>query len=177
MTTAAGAALCPTMQISRRRFAAWLSLGWFFATGAAAEVIGPIKADRIVIVKAERRLYLMLRQKVIRTYPIRLGPNPVGPKIFERDGRTPEGQYVIDERKPDSEYFRSLRISYPNAENLARAAKHGTPAGDNIRIHGTPRESGHFLGDWTDGCIAVSNEAMQEIWDAVDLGTPVEIRP
>jgi murein L,D-transpeptidase YafK len=113
----------------------------------------------------------------VRAYPVRLGPNPAGPKIFEMDGRTPEGIYAIDSRKRDSLYYRSLHISYPSPDDAARAAKYGIPPGGNIRIHGTPRESGRFLGDWTDGCIAVTNKAMGEIWEAVSLGTPIEIRP
>lgn len=133
--------------------------------------------DRILVLKSERRLHLLSQGTVVRSYPIRLGPNPVGPKIFELDGRTPEGEYVVDQRKPDSAYFRSLHISYPSAEDKARAAKYGIPPGGNIRIHGTPRERGRYLGDWTDGCIAVSNAAMREIWDAVRIGTPIEIRP
>jgi murein L,D-transpeptidase YafK len=142
--------------------------------GAAAE---RVKADRVLVSKAERRLHLLKDGAVLRTYPIRLGPNPVGPKIFELDGRTPEGQFVIDDRSEESKYFRSLHISYPRPEDRARAAPYGISPGGNIRIHGTPRESGRFLGDWTDGCIAVSNAAMREIWDLVDVGTPIEIRP
>lgn len=133
--------------------------------------------DRILVMKAERRLYLLERGNIVRLYPVRLGANPIGPKIFELDGRTPEGLYVIDSRKRDSRYYRSLHISYPSPDNKARAAKYGIPPGGNIRIHGTPRESGRFLGDWTDGCIAVSNKAVDEIWEAVRIGTPIEIRP
>jgi murein L,D-transpeptidase YafK len=136
-----------------------------------------IEADRILVIKSARQLHLLLRGSIVRSYPIRLGPNPVGPKIFELDGRTPEGEYVIDSRMRNSRYYRSLHISYPNAEDRARAAKYGISPGGNIRIHGTPQESGRYLGDWTDGCIAVSNEAMREIWDAVRIGTPIEIRP
>jgi murein L,D-transpeptidase YafK len=145
------------------------------AGGAAAQDLAPV--DRILVVKAERRLYLLADGNVLREYPVRLGPNPAGPKIFELDGRTPEGTYVIDSRKRDSLYYRSLHISYPSPDDRARAGKYGIPPGGNIRIHGTPRESGRFLGDWTDGCIAVSNAAMREIWDAVRVGTVIEIRP
>ena len=122
-------------------------------------------------------MYLLRQGSIVREYPVRLGPNPAGPKIFELDGRTPEGVYVIDSRKRDSPYHRSLHISYPSPGDAARAAKYGIPPGENIRIHGTPRESGRFLGDWTDGCIAVTNKAMDEIWEAVSLGTSIEIRP
>jgi murein L,D-transpeptidase YafK len=169
------------VQIGRRLLASLFVAGVALLTPAsqagADDKPAAIMADHIVVEKAERRLYLLARGQVIRSYPIRLGPNPVGPKIFELDGRTPEGHYVIDSRKRDSMYFRSLHISYPSPEDRARAAKYGIPPGGNIRIHGTPRESGRFLGDWTDGCIAVSNAAMREIWSAVDLDTPIEIRP
>jgi murein L,D-transpeptidase YafK len=160
-----------------RRLAVALLLAAFFAVGGGAAAQDLAAVDRILVVKAERRLYLLAEGTVLREYPVRLGPNPVGPKIFEMDGRTPEGIYVIDSRKRDSLYYRSLHISYPSPDDRARAGKYGIPAGGNIRIHGTPRESGRFLGDWTDGCIAVSNTAMREIWDAVRVGTVIEIRP
>jgi murein L,D-transpeptidase YafK len=164
----------------RRRRLLWslllLPTCWPGASAArdAPELSG---IDGVLVLKAERRLYLLKQGSVIRVYPVRLGANPIGPKIFELDGRTPEGVYVIDARKRDSAYYRSLHISYPNADERARAAKYGIPPGGNIRIHGTPRESGRFLGDWTDGCIAVPNRAMAEIWNAVSVGTPIEIRP
>lgn len=137
----------------------------------------PFKANQILVLKAQRRLFLLKDGALLRSYPIRLGPHPVGPKIFELDGRTPEGRYVIDDRNEQSDYFRSLHISYPSPEETARAAQYNLPPGDNIRIHGTPREGGRYLGDWTDGCIAVSNTAMREIWDMVDVGTTIEIQP
>jgi murein L,D-transpeptidase YafK len=170
------------MRTARRAAIAGLMAGAILlatGTGAGAESRSTVrfKADRILVLKSERRLLLLRDGEAVRAYPIRLGPNPVGPKIFALDGRTPEGRYVVDARKADSAYYRSLRISYPGPEERARAAKYGLPPGGNIRIHGTPRESGRYLGDWTDGCIAVSNSDMREIWDAVDIGTPVEIRP
>jgi murein L,D-transpeptidase YafK len=169
------------MHTTRRRLIIGLLSGWILCPAAmniaAAGQRASIKADLILVMKAERRLYLLAKGEVIRTYPIRLGPNPVGPKIFELDGRTPEGRYVIDGRKQDSAYYRSLHISYPSAENRARAEQYGISPGGNIRIHGTPGGSGLPIGDWTDGCIAVSNTAMREIWNHVDVGTPIEIKP
>ncbi len=135
------------------------------------------KADRIVVVKSERRLYLQHDGEIIRTYPIRLGPNPVGPKVFELDGRTPEGIYVIDRRTTNTLYHRALHISYPQPENIARAHQYGLPAGGAIYVHGTPGTGRRFEHDWTDGCIAVSNAAIDEIWALVANGTPIEIRP
>lgn len=137
----------------------------------------PVKADRIVVSKKTRRLDLLRAGQVIRSYPIRLGTNPVGPKIFQYDGRTPEGEYTIDGRSRATLYHLALHISYPQPANVARATRYGLPAGGGIFIHGTPGRGPRFERDWTDGCIAVSNRAMDEIWNAVDNGTPIEIRP
>lgn len=136
-----------------------------------------IKADRILVLKSERRLDLLRFGQVLRSYPIRLGPNPVGPKIFQLDGRTPEGEYSIDWRSRDTPFHRELHISYPRPENIARAEQYNLPAGGGIFIHGTPGKGKRFERDWTDGCIAVSSRAIEEIWDFVDDGTPIEIRP
>ena len=135
------------------------------------------KADRIVVSKSARRLDLLRDGRVIRSYPIRLGRNPAGPKVFQYDGRTPEGVYTVDARSRATAYHLALHISYPQPENVARAAKYGLPAGGGIFIHGTPGTGQRFDRDWTDGCIAVSNRAIEEIWNAVDNGTPIEIRP
>ncbi len=144
---------------------------------ARAGAASALKADRIVVIKSERRLDLLKDGEVIRSYPIRLGRNPVGPKIFQLDGRTPEGEYTIDRRSSASAYHLALHISYPAAANVARAAKYGLPPGGAIFIHGTPGTDKRFARDWTDGCIAVSNRAIDEIWKLVDDGTPIEIRP
>ncbi len=136
-----------------------------------------LKADRIVVAKSERRLDLLRGGAVMRSYPVRLGPHPVGPKVFQYDGRTPEGVYTIDRRTQATSYHLALHISYPEAANIERAAKYGLPAGGAIFIHGTPGTDRRFQRDWTDGCIAVSNRDIEEIWKAVDDGTPVEIRP
>lgn len=135
------------------------------------------KADRVLVVKSERRLYLLRAGSVFRSYPIRLGPNPLGPKIFQLDGRTPEGEYRIDRRTRDTPYHLALHVSYPQPENVARAAQYDLPAGGGIYIHGTPGTGKRFERDWTDGCIAVSNVAIEEIWRLVNDGTPIEIRP
>jgi murein L,D-transpeptidase YafK len=135
------------------------------------------KADRILVVKSERRFDLLQSGQVLRSYRIRLGPNPVGPKIFQYDGRTPEGAYIIDGRTRNTPYHLALHISYPQPENIARAGRYDLPAGGGILIHGTPGTGKRFERDWTDGCIAVSNRAIEEIWDLVNDGTPIEIRP
>lgn len=154
--------------------AAALGLG---APGRVSAAGRRLKADRIVVIKSERRLDLLRAGEVVRSYPVRLGRNPAGPKIFQHDGRTPEGSYTIDWRTVATSYHLALHISYPQPANLARAAKYHLPAGGAIFIHGTPGAGRRFERDWTDGCIAVSNAAIDEIWKAVDDGTPVDIRP
>lgn len=138
-------------------------------------------ADHILIEKSKRTLSLYRSGRVLRTYSVALGPNPVGHKQQQGDGRTPEGRYVIDFRKPDSRFHRALHISYPNAEDRRRAHRRGVSPGGDIMIHGLPNGSklgaAHRLNDWTLGCIAVTNDEMEEIWRVVPNGTSVEIRP
>jgi len=115
-------------------------------------------------------------------YRVALGPNPVGDKLRARDGRTPEGVYTIDGRNPDSEFHRALHISYPNAADERSAREAGDEVGGEIMIHGLPDDAAwmgteHARFDWTEGCIAVSNEEIDEIWKLVADGTPIEIRP
>ncbi len=140
------------------------------------------EAERIIIEKAQRRLTLVRKDKVRRTFPIMLGGAPVGPKVEQGDLKTPEGEYVIDYKNLNSRYYLSVRISYPNERDMKRARTLGVSPGGNIMIHGMPNTarppySGYLNEDWTEGCIAVSNTAMQEIWLAVRENTPVEIRP
>ncbi len=142
----------------------------------------PLKADRIRVVKSERVLQLLADGGMIKSFPIALGRHPKGPKQRLGDGRTPEGFYVIDWRTAKTPYHRALHISYPNIMDLRRAQAAHVPPGDAIFIHGMPATFGHhdpvrFFVDWTDGCIAVGNIAIEEIWNAVDDGTVVEIQP
>lgn len=139
------------------------------------------RADLIRVWKSERRLELWRDGAVIRSYRIALGGAPEGHKAREGDQRTPEGDYVIDWRNPGSIAHLSLHISYPDADDLARAAAEGVPPGGMIMIHGILNGWGflgplHRLYDWTDGCIAVTNAEMREIWSLVPDGTPIEIR-
>jgi murein L,D-transpeptidase YafK len=137
-------------------------------------------ADKVVVLKSYRRLLLMRGDEVLKTYIVSLGGNPVGPKVKQGDNRTPEGSYVLDRHNANSQYHRSIHISYPNANDLARARKLGVPPGSEMFIHGLPNDfRGHSeaLGDWTEGCIAVTNAEIDEIWRAVADGTPIEIRP
>ena len=140
------------------------------------------KADRVVVLKKERTLILLRDGKTLKTYKVALGGDPVGHKTRQGDHRTPEGVYVLDHRNAHSQFYRSIHISYPNAQDGARARKLGVPPGGDIFVHGLPNGyawvgSSHRLKDWTDGCIAVTNEEIDEIWRVVPDGTPIEIKP
>ncbi|MGA3135393.1 MAG: L,D-transpeptidase family protein [Terracidiphilus sp.] len=140
------------------------------------------RADSVLILKKDHVLELLAGGKMIRTYKVALGRGGLAPKEREGDGRTPEGHYVIDARNADSHYHRALHVSYPNAEDRKRAARLGVSPGGAIMIHGLPNGMGwvgaaHRLYDWTLGCIAVTDDEIDEIWKLVPVGTPVEIRP
>jgi murein L,D-transpeptidase YafK len=136
---------------------------------------GP-EVTRVLVYKKQRVLFLMHGNQALKAYKFRMGFSPLGHKQFEGDGRTPEGNYIIDTRNPDSNYHLSVRINYPNAKDVEVARSYGRSPGGDIFIHGTPRA---FLneGDWTWGCIAVSNEAIEEIYAMVHDGTPISIYP
>jgi murein L,D-transpeptidase YafK len=138
--------------------------------------------DRIVVHKKARTMELMHAGQMLKTYKIALGGEPIGPKTRQGDHRTPEGVYVIDSRNAHSQFHRSLHISYPNAADRERARKLGVATGGDIYIHGLPNGYGFFgsahrARDWTDGCVAVTDREIEEIWGLVENGTPVEIRP
>jgi murein L,D-transpeptidase YafK len=148
----------------------------------AQQTNSPQKADSILILKKDHRMELLAEGKVIRTYQVALGRGGLEPKVRQGDGRTPEGHYIIDAKYANSEYHKALHISYPNAEDRKRAAKLGVSPGGSILIHGLPNGKGwigaaHRLYDWTLGCIAVTDEEIDEVWVLVPVGTPVEIRP
>lgn len=139
-------------------------------------------ADKVVVWKAERRLELMRGGKVIKSYRIALGGAPVGQKTQQGDQKTPEGAYVIDFRNPRSQFYKSLHISYPNAADRAQARRRRVNPGGDIFLHGLGPTFGaegksHADRDWTLGCIAVTNEEIDEIWRLVPDGTPIEIKP
>jgi L,D-peptidoglycan transpeptidase YkuD (ErfK/YbiS/YcfS/YnhG family) len=139
-------------------------------------------ADKVLIEKIERRLTLLSKGEVIKTYKIALGGNPVGPKERQGDNKTPEGTYIIDSRNSDSGYHLSLHISYPNEKDKIRAKELGVSPGGDIMIHGIKNGLSwvgayHAEVDWTKGCIAVTDEEMEEIYKLVPNGTVVEIRP
>ncbi|MEI9980664.1 MAG: L,D-transpeptidase family protein [Edaphobacter sp.] len=136
-------------------------------------------ADKVVLLKSYRKLLLMRGDEVLKTYIVSLG-DPIGPKIRQGDHKTPEGIYILDRHNANSQFHRSIHISYPNADDLARARKLRVSPGGELFIHGLPNEfHGHSdaLGDWTEGCIAVTNAEIDEIWRAVPDGTPIEIKP
>ncbi|HNJ87718.1 MAG TPA: L,D-transpeptidase family protein [Agitococcus sp.] len=138
--------------------------------------------DLVKVVKSQRQMWLLEQGKIIKQYTIALGANPVGHKQQEGDEHTPEGRYILDYRNPNSGYFKSLHVSYPNKQDLANAKAKGVDAGGMIMIHGQRNGFGWAakltqLKDWTNGCIALNNQDMQEVWDLVKIGTPIEILP
>lgn len=167
-----------------RTIGAVLLLAFFVGGAARADTLSPHyeRADSLLIVKSERKLYLLKAGEVLRDFDIALGLMPDGPKQREGDFRTPEGLYYLGSRNPDSDYFLSLHISYPNQQDIARARAEGVDPGGQIMIHGQPNEpkyseSRYRNWDWTDGCVAVSNSDMVDIWLMTEEGTPIEIRP
>ncbi len=147
-------------------------------TAAPTQASRSGRVDRIVVKKSERRLYLMRGDQPFRSYRIALGYQPTGHKRYQGDGRTPEGRYYLDWRSAKSKYYKAMHISYPSGRDLIRARSTGRDPGGAIMIHGQPSlRRGEKSGDWTFGCIAVSNLAIDEIWSYVDLGTPIEILP
>lgn len=140
------------------------------------------KADRIVVYKALRQMQLLHGNEVLRTYHVALGRKPYGQKTEAGDGRTPEGRYFIDRRNMFSDYHLALHISYPDTNDIRRAAALGVEPGGSIMIHGlpvylTPAEQRQLNKDWTAGCIALANPEIDEVWRLVDDGTEVDILP
>lgn len=136
----------------------------------------------MIVFKKERTLHLMNAGKVIKTFKVALGGDPLGPKTRQGDHKTPEGTYILDSRNLHSQFYKSIHISYPSAQDRAAARKNGVSPGGDVLIHGLPNGYGwigarHRLRDWTDGCIAVTDQEMDEIWRAVPNGTPIEIHP
>lgn len=140
------------------------------------------EADRVVVRKGARTLALYRGTQLLRTYSIALGRTPLGHKQQEGDGRTPEGRYVLDYRNPRSSYHKALHVSYPSAIDTAAAQGRGVSPGGFIMVHGVRNGLGfvgrlHRIFDWTDGCIAVTDREIDEIWSSVADGTPIEIEP
>ena len=136
---------------------------------------GPV-VTKVEVHKADRKMYLLHGGQVLKAYKIHLGGNPVGPKQFEGDGKTPEGAYSISHRNPNSAYHLSLGISYPNDNDRAFAKSQDKEPGGDIFIHGA-NSNGRSRGNWTAGCIAVSDRQIEEIYAMVTPGTPIYIFP
>ncbi len=139
-------------------------------------------ASYILVDKSDRELTLYRHGQELRKFAISLGANPIGHKRYEGDRRTPEGIYTIDARNPNSDFHLSLRISYPNRRDADHARALGLNPGGQIMIHGMPNKQrsstpAKFTFDWTDGCIAVADNEMEEIWNLVEVGTLIEIKP
>lgn len=153
--------------------------GLFVSSVAYAS--GTIHADKVVVIKNEKLLLLLRNGEVLKSYKVSIGRKP-GRRVRSGDNRTPEGIYVIDRRNPKSSYYKSLHISYPNASDVRIARQLGVSPGGEVAIHGLPsgfEDLGvsHTELNWTKGCIAVSNEEMDEIWELVADGTPIRIVP
>lgn len=150
---------------------------------AAAPAAAPsVTAEKIIVAKSERRLYLLRDGEVLKSYRVALGRAPRGTKLYQGDGRTPEGHYRVAAFNPGSRFHRAIRVSYPNEHDAARARALGMAAGGDIMIHGLAPErrqfgAAHWRFDWTDGCVAVTDREIDEIWQRVEIGTPIEIRP
>ena len=165
-----------------RWFAFALGLALALGTDSLAQLLPRVQADRIVVRKAERVLTLYWHGAKLKSYRIALGGQPIGAKSARGDQRTPEGLYTVKRRKKPTDFHAALAVSYPNADDLARARAAGVRPGGGIEIHGLRDEyawlgTAHQFFDWTDGCIAVTNSEMDELVRAVPDGTPLEILP
>ncbi|WP_224816709.1 murein L,D-transpeptidase family protein [Hasllibacter sp. MH4015] len=154
---------------------ALLSLAVLSGCSRFIDYDGP-EVTRVVVLKNERLMFLYHGDEVLETYEIELGFAPEGHKLEEGDGRTPEGDYIIDRRNPNSQWYLSIGISYPNEDDIAQARARGVSPGGDIFIHGTPRPF-RRVDDWTVGCIAVTNAEMRQIYAMVQNGTPISIYP
>ncbi len=161
--------------ITRRTMVVGAALGLAGCSGGLPVYTGP-EVTRIQVFKGERRMQLLHHATLLKEYSFELGFAPEGHKEQEGDGRTPEGAYIIDRRNPNSAYFLSIGISYPNADDIAAARARGVKPGGDIFIHGTP-DRWRDAPDWTWGCIAVTNDEMIEIYTMVQNGTKIFIYP
>jgi murein L,D-transpeptidase YafK len=151
------------------------------AGSSPEKAVQSIKADKIIINKSAHQLILYKNDKEVKEYLVSLGRGPTGKKQFQGDMKTPEGNYKIDRRNDKSRYYKALHISYPNEQDILNAKQYNRSPGGDIMIHGLPNGIGwigtlHRNMDWTQGCIAVTNKEIDEIWEMAPIGTPVEIR-
>jgi murein L,D-transpeptidase YafK len=156
-----------------------------FAISALSTELSPMMdgpVDRIIVEKSKRTMTLLKQEREVKTYEIALGRNPEGPKVRQGDKRTPEGNYYIDYKVRNSIYHRALHLSYPSPADVERAKSLGVAPGGSIMIHGLKQDKlwmgdVQYLFNWTNGCIALTNPEIEEVWDLVSTWTPVEIRP
>ncbi|MCU1306151.1 MAG: peptidoglycan L,D-transpeptidase YkuD family [Acidobacteriaceae bacterium] len=163
------------------RKALFAALILFGVVSFASKKLEP-KADSVLVLKKDRTLQLLRDGKPFKTYKIALGRQPVGAKTEQGDNKTPEGKYIIDSRNEQSAFHMALHVSYPNTAQIAEGKTKNIDPGGAIMVHGLPNHFGwigaaHRVRDWTQGCIAVTNEEIEEIWRLVPNGTPIEIRP
>lgn len=156
----------------------------FLLVGAVADAAtsAELQADKVVVLKGKRELQLWHEDTLLDSFRVALGRQPKGHKRFEGDGKTPEGRYYLRGWKEDSNFYRAMHISYPNATDRARALANGKKPGGAIMLHGLASEivgwgKDHYLFNWTEGCIALTNEEMDVIWRRVRPGTPIDIMP
>ena len=165
-----------------------LASGWAFNASSpiqeapAQSVEASQIVDWIVVVKSTRTMTLENNGRVLKTYKVALGGEPIGSKERQGDHKTPEGKYVVDAKNAHSQFYLALHISYPNAADRVRAQKLGVSPGGDVEIHGLGKKYGwigarHRLTDWTDGCVAVTNEEIEEIFRMVPVGTHLELKP
>ena len=141
------------------------------------------EVDLVVVKKSKRKLYLYSNGKIVKEYNIKLGGNPVGPKVKEGDKKTPEGEYLLDYKNPKSRFYKSIHISYPNKKDIQKAKELGVKPGGNIMIHGQVNSRGDPMiffkttSNWTASCMALSNKDMDELWNLIKISTPIKIEP
>ena len=152
-------------------------ISWIIIATYASSATISQKITEIVVKKSKRKLYLFSGDEIIKSYKIDLGFTPEGHKNFEGDGKTPEGSYKIDRKNANSKYHLSIGISYPNPKDRHFAELKGKLPGGDIFIHGTDKPFRWFQRDWTAGCIALSNKEISEIYNLVEIGTPIFIEP
>ena len=144
----------------------------------ALAVAQDLQVDRIVVHKSQRKMVLFSNGKKVKSYRVALGTQPVGPKQWIGDHKTPEGRYILDSRNVHSQFYKAFHISYPSPKDIQRARKLGVSAGGDVMLHGLPEGYVWDGEDWTDGCIALtSNKEMDELWTTIRVGTPIEIKP
>lgn len=153
---------------------------WLFQPVAASASLA--RADKVLVIKSKRLLILMRNGEILKAYKVALGKHPNGHKTNAGDRKTPEGSYILDSRNTESKFHKAIHISYPNEKDVLEAQKLGVSAGGAIMIHGLPDSlasmgKDHRNWDWTDGCIAVTNSEIEEIWRLVPDGTPIQIKP